>query len=70
MAAKKTNFRFAKKCYVTKILKTTFPKELFNKIWLKVEEHEYITYLKFKFEKKKVNLFNKGGQNTFCDIAQ
>ena len=27
---------------LAKILKTTFPNEFFNEIWLKVEEHEYI----------------------------
>ena len=42
--------------------------EFFNKIWLKVEEHEYINTFKIKFEKK-VILFRNGGQNKFCDIA-
>ena len=30
--------------HVTKMWKTTFPKEFFNKIWLKIGEHEiYVT---------------------------
>ena len=33
-------------------LKNHFPKELFNKIWLKDEEHEYINIFEIKFEKK------------------
>ena len=37
------NFCFAtSRSDVTKILKTTFPKDYFNEIWLKVGEHEYI----------------------------
>ena len=51
MAAKKTNFGFANS-HVTKIWKTTFPKEFFNKIWLKVKEHEFIYIFEIKFEKK------------------
>ena len=39
MAAQNT-FSFRENSYVTKILKTIFPKEFFNEIWLKVEEHE------------------------------
>ena len=31
---------------LAKLWKTTFPKEFFNEIWLKVGEHEYITLLK------------------------
>ena len=34
-----TNIPFRKNSHVTKIGKITFPKELFNKIWLKVGEH-------------------------------
>ena len=45
------NFRFAKKSHVTKIWKTTFPMEFFNKIWLKVGEYECIYIFEIKFEK-------------------
>ena len=31
---------------LAKIWKTTFPKEFFNEIWLKVGEHEYIYIVK------------------------
>ena len=48
--------------------KTTFPKEFFDKIWLKVEEHEYNYIFEIKFEKN--ILFKKGSQNKFCGIAQ
>ena len=40
----------------------------FNKIWLKLEEHEYIYIFEIKLEKKV--LFKNGGQNNFCDIVQ
>ena len=40
--AAKNKFRFAKNSHMTKIWKTTFPKEFFNKIWLKVGKYEYI----------------------------
>ena len=49
--------------------KTTFPKEFFNEIWPKVEEHEYIYIFKIKFEKK-IILFKNGGRNKFWDIVQ
>ena len=32
-----------------KIWKTTFPKEFFNEIWLKVGEHEYIYITEITF---------------------
>ena len=32
--------------------KNTFPKEFFNQIWRKVEEHEYIYILEIIFKKK------------------
>ena len=48
----KNKFSFRKNSHVTKIWKTTFPKEFFNKIWLKVKEHEYIYIFEIKFEKK------------------
>ena len=51
MAANKQIFVSRKKS-LTNIWKTTFPKEFLNKIWLKVEEHEYIYILETKFEKK------------------
>ena len=50
-------------------LKTTFPKEFFNKIWLEVEEHENIYIFEIKFGKKKCS-FKNGGQNKFCEIKQ
>ena len=49
--AAKNKFSFRKNSHVTKIWKTTFPKEFFNKIWLKVKEHEYIYIFEIKFEK-------------------
>ena len=45
-------FLSRKKGYVTKILKTTFPKEFFHEIRLKVEEHEYNCIFEIKFGKK------------------
>ena len=36
---------------MTKIWKTTFPKEFFNKIWLKVGKYKYIYIFEIKFEK-------------------
>ena len=48
--------------------KNTFPKEFFNKIWFKIEKHEYIYIFEIKFEKM-IIMFKTGGQNKFCDIA-
>ena len=44
-------FSFREKGHVTKIGKTPFPKEVFNKIWLNVKEHKYIYIYEIKFEK-------------------
>ena len=44
--------------------KTTFSKDFFNKIWLTVEEHEYIYIFEIKFEK--IIPFKNGGQNKFA----
>ena len=60
----KNEFSFREKSHVTKIWKTTFSKEFFNKIWLKFQEHEYNYIFEIKFEK------NKKKKNKFCDIAQ
>ena len=67
MAAKKLIFGFSKS--FDQNLKTTFPKEFFNKTWLKVEQHEYIYIFEIEFEKKNI-LFKNDSQNKFCDIAQ
>ena len=40
MAAEK-RISFRENSHMTKIGKNTFPYKVFNKIWLKVEEHEY-----------------------------
>ena len=66
----KTNFRFRKISHVTKIWKTTFPKEFFSEIWLKVGEHEYIYIFEMKFEKKIFCLKMATKTSLFCDIAQ
>ena len=52
MAAKNRFFSFPKNSHVTKIWKTAFPKEFFNKIWLKVGEHKYAYISEIKFGKK------------------
>ena len=44
--AARNKFSFRENILMTKIWKTTFPMEFFNEIWLKVGEHEYITFLK------------------------
>ena len=52
---KKYFYRFkmaAKFCVIlisAKIWKTTFPKEFFNEIWLKLGDHEYINIVEIKF---------------------
>ena len=43
-------------------------RNFYNKILLKVEEHEYIYIFEIKLEK--IILCKNGGQNKFCDIAQ
>ena len=55
MAEKQWNF-VSQKSHLTKILKTTFPKKIFSKIWLKVDEHEYIYIFEIQFKKKKNEL--------------
>ena len=49
---------------LAKIWKTTFIKEFFNEIWLKVGEHEYIYITEVTFEKKLFR-FKNGSQNKF-----
>ena len=66
MAAKNQIFVLRKKSRSNKIWKTK--KEFWNKIWLKVEKHEYIYNFEIKFEK--IILFKNGSQNKFCNIAQ
>ena len=51
MATKKRIFVSQKKSRDQNLKKNTFPKEFFNKIWLKVEEHEYIFEIKLKKKK-------------------
>ena len=54
-----------KKSHMTKIWKTTFPKEFFNKIWLKVEEHEYI----YIFEKNKIFCLKMAAKTSFVILC-
>ena len=42
------SFRFRRK-FEKKKKKTTFPKEYFNEIWLKLGDHEYINIAEIKF---------------------
>ena len=49
-----TDFCFASFRFWPKFGKTTFPKEFFNEIWLKVGEHEYINITEITFKKKKI----------------
>ena len=45
-----TNNRFLFRIIlIAKIWKTTFPKEFFNEIWLKLGSHEYINIAEIKF---------------------
>ena len=48
---KKTNFRFAKIVTWPKFEKPLSQRNFFNKIWLKVKEHEYIYIFEIIFEK-------------------
>ena len=57
-------FSFHESSHVTKIWKTTFPKEFLNENWLIVEKHEYIHIL------KNVIQLRNGDQNKFCYIVQ
>ena len=50
--AAKNEFSFRENSHVTRIWKTTFLKEFFNEIWLKIGEHEYIYIAEIKFKKK------------------
>ena len=49
-------------------LKTTFPKECFNEIVVKVGEHDYIYIVKIRFEKKIFRL--KMPAKHFCHMAK
>ena len=53
---------------LARIWKTTFPKEVFNEIWLKVGEHEYIYITEIRFFLKIIPFWNDG--QTIFDIAQ
>ena len=53
---------------LAKIWKTTFPKEFFNEIWLKVGEHEYIYITEITFKKNYSVLRWRPKQ--FFDIVQ
>ena len=64
MVAKKQIF-VRENSHVTKIWKTTFPKEFFNKFWLKVGEHKYIYIAEIKFEKKYYSI-EKCWPKIFC----
>ena len=64
-AKKKMNFPFPGRKSHDQNLKITFPKEFFNKIWLKVEKHERIYIYEIKYIQ-----FKNSGQNKFCNIAQ
>ena len=46
-----TDFYFRVISILAKIWKTTFPKEFFNEIWLKVGEYEYIYITEITFKK-------------------
>ena len=56
------NFRFTTS-HVTKIWKTFFPKEFFDKIWLKVGKREYIYISEIKFDR--IILLKNESQNFF-----
>ena len=66
---KMTEFLFRVISILAKIWNTTFQKEFFNEIWLKVGEHEYIyiTEITFFF---KLFRFKTDGQNNswYCAI--
>ena len=61
-------FLFCVISILAKIWKTTFPKESFNEIWLKVGEHEYIYITEITFKKDYSVL--KWRPKQFSDIAQ
>ena len=47
----KNRFSFRVISISTKIWKTTYPKEFFNEIWLKLGDHRYINIAEIKFGK-------------------
>ena len=61
-------FLFCVISILAKIWKTTFPKEFFNEIWLKVGEYEYIYITEIRFLKNYSVL--KWRPKQFFDIAQ
>ena len=54
---------------LAKIWKTTFPKECFNEIWLKVGEHEYICIAEITLKKKNYSVLKWRPKQLF-DIGQ
>ena len=74
MAAKKQISILRKKELDQNLKKIKFPKEFFNKIWLKVEEHKYINIFEIKFETKlfclkmvaKTSFMTLGNNAHFC----
>ena len=74
----KIQFSFkTKKVTWPKFEKKNYHKDFFffNKIWFKVNEHEYIYFSELKFGKQNKTKQNtdsvqNGTQNKFCDIAQ
>ena len=65
MAVKKN--RFSKECHVSKIWKSTFRKEIFKKIWLKVENMNTFPFWNEIW--KKIICLKMAAKN-FCDILQ
>ena len=63
-----TDFCFRSFRFLAKIWKTTFPKEFFNEIWLKVGEHKYIYITETTFKKNYSVL--KWWPKQIFDIAQ
>ena len=59
---------FRKNSHVTKTWKTTFQTEFFNKIRLKIGEHEYIYIFENKFQLK-VILFKNGAKTSFLILG-
>ena len=60
----KNKFSFRKNSHVTKIWKTTFPKEFFNK----VGKYEYIFIFEIKFEKKKIFCLEMVAKTNFVTL--
>ena len=42
--------------------------KIFNEIWLKVEEHEYIHIFEIKFEKKKIFCLKMAAKTNFVTL--